>query len=40
LSRGWFGAKRRSGARRLALAATPLRSMRALKVTPYGHGEA
>jgi len=36
LSRGWFGPKRASGARRLAQAATPLRSMRALKVLPYG----
>ena len=39
LSRGWFGAKRRSGARRLPLAATSLRSMRALKVMPYGRGD-
>ena len=36
LSRGWFGSNRASGARRLAQAATPLRSMRALKVSRYG----
>ena len=31
----WFGDKRTSGARKLAQAATPLRSMRALRVSPY-----
>ena len=36
LTRGWFGAGRRSGARRLARADTPLRAMRALRVKPYG----
>ena len=36
LSRGWFGAGRKSGARQLARAETPLRSMRELKVRLYG----
>ena len=36
LSRGWFGAGRRSGARPLARAETPLRSMRELRVRLYG----
>ena len=36
LTRGWFGERRRSGARRLAGAETPLRSMRALRVKPLG----
>ncbi len=36
LSRKWFGERRTSGARKLAQANTPLRSMRALKVAPYG----
>jgi len=36
LTRGWFGAKRRSGGRRLAQADTSLRAMRALRVAPYG----
>ncbi len=36
LSRGWFGAGRRRGARPLARADTPLRSMRGLRVRLYG----
>ena len=36
LSAGYFGAGRRSGARRLAGAETELRAMRALRVRPYG----
>ena len=36
LSRGWFGAGRQSGARRLARAETALRSMRGLRVRLYG----
>ena len=36
LSRGWFGAGRQSGARRLARAETALRSMRWLRVRLYG----
>ena len=36
LSRRWFPEKRKSGARKLAQAATPLRSMRALRVRVYG----
>jgi len=36
LSRGWFGAGRRSGARRLARTDTPLRSIRGLRVRLYG----
>ena len=36
LTRGWFGERRRSGARRLAGAETPLRTMRALRVKPLG----
>ena len=36
LSRGWFGAGRRSGARPLARAETSLRSMRELRVRLYG----
>ena len=36
LTRGWFGAGRRSGARRLAGAETPLRTMRVPRVVPFG----
>ena len=36
LTRGRFGGRRASGARRLAGAETPLRSMRALRVRVYG----
>ena len=39
LSRGWFGAGRRSGARPLARAETALRSMRGLKLRLYGPGD-
>jgi len=38
LTRGWFGAKRADGARKLARAATPVWAMRALRVMPYGAG--
>ncbi len=36
LTRGWFGAKRTDGARKLARAATAVWTMRALRVMPYG----
>ena len=36
LTRDWFGAKRTSGARRIAHASTSLRTMRALRVKPIG----
>ena len=36
LTRGWFGAGRRTGARRLERAQTPLRAMRGLQLRTYG----
>ena len=38
LTREWFTAGRKDGARKMVRAETPLRSMRALKVLPFGKG--
>ena len=38
LSRGWFGDKRSTGARKMRCAATTLHALRDLRVRPYGSG--